>query len=324
MNAEDIELGDRLQAFKESSSALAPPLRGNLLCSTPWIRKVHNQFARRLDLLNADLALANSAKEDESRKRKATSAATTTARPAKRRRTKPSTDAAFHFIAYVPVGDTVYQLDGLEKAPAVIGTVEPVFHSDWTAVARPVIESRMLQYESEQLSFNLLALCRSPAHRLREALADNIVELARVQHATHRLDPSLGQEFPDGKIPSTPQMAFADFGLPDTLTFDPEEKHPLEIDAEIQQSPPDEMTDGDSPTTNPLLKKLNARRLELGAEQARLVAEYRAEAASAEDDDRRANGRKCDYTPFIHQWVRRLAEQGALQQIADEVALVQG
>src|SRR4051812_13511988 len=109
MNAEDIELGDRLQAFKESSRPLVPALRGDLLSNTTWIRNVHNQFARRLDLLDADLALANEAKE-AAKKKKA-------ARPTKRRKTKPSTDAAFHFTAYVPVGDEVYQLDGLEQTP---------------------------------------------------------------------------------------------------------------------------------------------------------------------------------------------------------------
>jgi ubiquitin carboxyl-terminal hydrolase L5 len=299
MNAEDIELGSRLEAFKESSTALIPPLRGDLLCNTTWIRKVHNQFARRLDLLNADLGLAQEANEAKKKK----------ARPAKRRKTKPSTDAAFHFIAYVPVGDEVYQLDGLEKAPACIGKVDS--DTDWTAVARPFIESRMLQYESEQLSFNLLALCRSPLHQLREELVGSIAELAQIQHATHKIDPSLGRSFPEGTISSMPNVCFADFGLPDRLPFDLDSKHPLE-------------TETLEPGGATLMQKLEARREELETEQARLKAEYRAEVAMADDDARRANGRKKDYTPFIHQWVQRLAEQGALQQIAEEVALQLG
>ncbi|OIW26380.1 cysteine proteinase [Coniochaeta ligniaria NRRL 30616] len=300
MNAQDIELGDRLKAFKDSSSSLLPPLRGNLLCNTTWIRKVHNQFARRLDLLNADLVLAQEAKEATKRK----------ARPAKRQKTKPSTDAAFHFIAYVPVGDEVYQLDGLEKAPACIGKVDA--DSDWTAIARPFIESRMLQYESEQLSFNLLALCRSPLHQLREELVASITELAQIDHATHKIDPSLGRSFPEGSISSRDDdLCFADFGLPDTLPIDLDAKHTLET----------QPLEAGGAT---LMQKLEARREELETEQARLKAEYRAEAAMVEDDARRANGRKKDYTPFIHRWVQRLAEQGALQQIAEEVAVQQG
>jgi ubiquitin carboxyl-terminal hydrolase L5 len=299
MNAEDIELGDRLKAFKASSSPLISPLRGDLLCNTAWIRKVHNQFARRLDLLNADLVLAQEAKEAKKKK----------ARPAKRRKTKPSTDAAFHFIAYVPVGDEVYQLDGLEQAPACIGKVDA--DSDWTAVARPFIESRMLQYESEQLSFNLLALCRSPLHQLREELTKNITELAQVQHTIYKMDTSLGRSFGEGTISSTDDMCFSDFGLPDTLPFDIASQHPL-------QTQPLEAGGAT------LMQKLEARQEELDTEQARLRAEYRAEVSMVEDDARRANGRKKDYTPFIHRWVERLADTGALQEIAEQVALQQG
>lgn len=299
MNAEDIELGDRLRAFKESSSPLAPPLRGDLLCNTAWIRKVHNQFARRLDLLNADLVLAHEAKEAKKKK----------ARPAKRRKTKPSTDAAFHFIAYTPVGDEVYQLDGLEKAPACIGKIGAV-ESDWTAVARPFIESRMLQYESEQLSFNLLALCRSPLPQLREQLSRNISELAQVQHAMHKIDTERGQSFAGGTIPSTDDTPFPDYGLPDPLPFDLNAKHPVETQS-LQAGGPT------------LIQKLEARREELETEQARLKAEYRAEDCMGEDDTCRASGRKKDYTPFIHSWVERLAETGSLQEIAEQVALQQ-
>lgn len=298
MNAKDIELGGRLRAFKKSSSSLVPPLRGNLLCNTTWIRKAHNQFARRLDLLNADLALAHEAKEAKKRK----------ARPAKRRKTKPSTDAAFHFIAYVPVGDEVYQLDGLEKAPACIGKIGA--EQDWTAVARPFIESRMLQYESEQLSFNLLALCRSPLHQLRSELSSNITELALVQHAIHKIDPEIGRSFGEGIISSTDDMPFPDYGLPDTLPLDIDAKHPVETQP---------LEAGGST----LIQKLEARREELETEQARLKAEYRAEVCMAEDDAHRASGRKKDYTPFIHRWVERLAETGSLQEIAEQVALQQ-
>ena len=32
-------------------------------------------------------------------------------------------DAAYHFVAYVPVGDKVFELDGLQKGPVNVGTV---------------------------------------------------------------------------------------------------------------------------------------------------------------------------------------------------------
>ncbi|KAB5526290.1 ubiquitin carboxyl-terminal hydrolase, family 1, partial [Coniochaeta sp. 2T2.1] len=299
MNAEDIELGDRLKAFKEASTPLVPALRGDLLSNTAWIRNTHNQFARRLDLLNADLALEQEAKA-AAKKKKA-------ARPAKRRKTKPSTDAAFHFIAYVPVGSEVYQLDGLEKAPLSIGKVDE-HTGHWTDVARPFIETRMLQYESEQLSFNLLAVCKSPLSQLREELVTSITEWARVQFGMSRIDHELGQNYALGMIFPRKGIRFTDYGLPEYLPYNINTPpHPIEL------APLD-------PNDDTLIQKLRARREELESEQARLMAEYRSEAAMLEEENSRANGRKKDYTPFIHQWVQKLAEQGALQDIAEEVA----
>lgn len=46
MNAQGVELGDRLQEFKTATADLPPPLRGWLLCNNKWIRMIHNSFAR--------------------------------------------------------------------------------------------------------------------------------------------------------------------------------------------------------------------------------------------------------------------------------------
>ena len=37
-------------------------------------------------------------------------------------------DASFHFIAYVPVGDNVWKLDGLERQPQKLGTFQSSLH----------------------------------------------------------------------------------------------------------------------------------------------------------------------------------------------------
>lgn len=46
MNAQNIELGDKLEEFKALTANLAPPLRGWLLCNNKWIRTIHNSLAR--------------------------------------------------------------------------------------------------------------------------------------------------------------------------------------------------------------------------------------------------------------------------------------
>ena len=46
MNAEGLDLGEKLKDFKQDSMDLAPPLRGKLISNNAWIRMAHNSFAR--------------------------------------------------------------------------------------------------------------------------------------------------------------------------------------------------------------------------------------------------------------------------------------
>ncbi len=137
MNAEGLALGEKLREFKQQSKDLSPPLRGNMITNSSWIRVAHNSFARyepamsrgrhhpesllilnrRLDLLNAALSLHNEV-EDKKKKR----AKSTANRKSKK---KPTTDATYHFIAFVPVGQSVWQLDGLESNPVRLGNSSP-------------------------------------------------------------------------------------------------------------------------------------------------------------------------------------------------------
>lgn len=46
MNAEGLALGEKLRTFKQDSIDLSPPLRGNMITNSEWIRTAHNSFAR--------------------------------------------------------------------------------------------------------------------------------------------------------------------------------------------------------------------------------------------------------------------------------------
>ena len=64
-------------------------------------------------------------------------------------------DDVYHFIAYVPVGGAVYELDGLKEGPIFLGACN---EATWTDVAKPVIRARMERYAKSETGFNLLAL----------------------------------------------------------------------------------------------------------------------------------------------------------------------
>lgn len=116
MNAPDVELGDQLRQFKESTKNLNTVLRGHEVSNNKFMRGIHNSFTRRMDHLNADLCLENAVSETRSKKAKKSSAS-------KKGSKKKGVDDSygFHFIAYVPVDGYVWELDGLRSKPHRIG-----------------------------------------------------------------------------------------------------------------------------------------------------------------------------------------------------------
>jgi ubiquitin carboxyl-terminal hydrolase L5 len=128
MNAEGIDLGDKLQAFKESTKDLSTALRGHQISKNRFIRTIHNSFTRRMDHLNADLFLENESSETKSTANKRRSAPKGGKRVPPRKK-KADSDYGFHFIAYVPAGGYVWELDGLQYRPCRLGK----YTASWNA-----------------------------------------------------------------------------------------------------------------------------------------------------------------------------------------------
>jgi ubiquitin carboxyl-terminal hydrolase L5 len=133
MNLPDIELGPTLQSLKDFTSALDPGLCGYQVCNHDFIRQIHNSFSRqvlvypivifyhralnsptfrKMDMLNADLALSNDV-DAKNPKRK---------RGSRRYLEEEQPQPGFHFVAFVPIRGSVWKLDGLEREPTNLGT----------------------------------------------------------------------------------------------------------------------------------------------------------------------------------------------------------
>jgi ubiquitin carboxyl-terminal hydrolase L5 len=78
-------------------------MKGLVLANFKHVRKVHNSFARKVEMSDVDLNLADIAK------RKVRNSNTTG--------DEDPQEEIFHFIAYVHVGDALYELDGLRRQP---------------------------------------------------------------------------------------------------------------------------------------------------------------------------------------------------------------
>jgi ubiquitin carboxyl-terminal hydrolase L5 len=110
LNAEGVDIGDNLKMFKEITGDMDPQLKGLALGENEVIRSVHNSFAKPEPfMISHD---KKSKKEGE----------------------------AFHFIGYIPKNGKVYELDGLQEGPILLGDCK---ESNWIDVAREEITRRM-------------------------------------------------------------------------------------------------------------------------------------------------------------------------------------
>ncbi|KAF5677217.1 ubiquitin carboxyl-terminal hydrolase isozyme l5 [Fusarium heterosporum] len=298
MNAEGIDLGEKLQAFKESTRDLDTALRGHQISKNKFIRTIHNSFTRRMDHLNADLFLENEASgaKASANKRRAPPKKGCRATPRKK---KPNSDYGFHFIAYVPAGDYVWELDGLQNKPNRLERLPGI--GDWTAVARPQIEARMLQYEDSQLSFNLLALCQSPLATLSQAIAR---AAASLQYLYANTEPH-----PTFKDIISAEEAPLDVGSEAHLAEFNLTKSSI-ADAQIPESLQNKIK-------RPGFDAQCAYELyqELVVDLKATIGEYRSEILAISDDEQRVKGCKKDYGPALHKWMSKLAEKGVLEDV---------
>lgn len=113
-------------------------LRGEALGSMEEIRRAHNSFARQDPFVSEE----KEATGDD--------------------------DEVYHFVAYVPVAGTVYELDGLRRGPIKVGDVSP--GSDWMQVVQPELERRIERYASSEIRFNLMAVCDDKLRAAEEGI----------------------------------------------------------------------------------------------------------------------------------------------------------
>ncbi|KAL2175095.1 ubiquitin carboxyl-terminal hydrolase [Thermothelomyces heterothallicus CBS 202.75] len=133
---ETIDIGPELTSFREFTMALPPEYRGEALSNSELIRDVHNSFARSSPFVDETQRGPDEAGED-----------------------------AFHFIAYTPIGGTLYELDGLQPAPISHG---PCTRDEFPRKVMDVLQRRIARYDAAEIRFNLLAMVRDLRIRARE------------------------------------------------------------------------------------------------------------------------------------------------------------
>lgn len=155
LNRPELELGEELTAFRSFTQELPPDLRGLAIGNSPKIQTVHNSFAAP-EMFSYE---AKKATKD---------------------------DDVYHFIGYVPVNGKVYELDGLQEGPILLGDCDM---EKWWEVAAPAIQERIARYSAKEVRFNLLAIRHKPKDLLEKALAALPAQEARIQAKLAGNDP---------------------------------------------------------------------------------------------------------------------------------------
>ena len=141
LNCPGIDVGHTLRGFKEMTAEFPADMRGDAIGNIEEIRTAHNSFSRAEPFISDEKA------------------------------TPDDDDEAFHFVAYVPHGGNVYELDGLQQGPILLGDVGSDAPGAWLDVARPAIQERIARYTGAEIRFNLMALVRSKLQCAEEAVA---------------------------------------------------------------------------------------------------------------------------------------------------------
>ncbi|KAJ5397231.1 hypothetical protein N7509_005344 [Penicillium cosmopolitanum] len=282
-NIPDVDLGENLQQFKEFTMPFTPALRGDAINNFEFVKRVHNSFARKMDILNSDLQLKGEA----------------TSSKRSQKQISGDEDATFHFIAFMPAMGQVWKLDGLERQPQAIGECSE--EEDWLELARPNILDRMAAYEEEQIEFSILGLVRDPLPGLIQELAVNVRSLEVINE---RL---MASGATDAGADSSMETSQSLEALQETV-FGPEPFFGLTRAMIDEAVIPEVLPEEDSPSS------LIEKREELRQAQIALRGRVREEKEAQDADDDHATGRRYDYGPAIRTWLRCLARK---QELAD-------
>ncbi|XP_071961360.1 ubiquitin carboxyl-terminal hydrolase BAP1-like [Antedon mediterranea] len=186
LNCSNLSLGQMLTQFKDYTRNFSPENKGYTIGNMPDLAKIHNRHAKP---------------EPRHLTEKQTGV------------TSGRTKETFHFVSYLPIGDRLYELDGLKPYPIDHGLISD--KEDWTEKFRKVISER-LDSGGCDIRFNLMAVVgdRRQAYEQklitlgtnRQIILEALQQLVRATqpHVTSQRSPGRGHSPRGGSTRHTP------------------------------------------------------------------------------------------------------------------------
>ncbi|CAG8463390.1 7203_t:CDS:10 [Ambispora leptoticha] len=286
LNCNQIELGNDLNQFKEFTRDFKPPLKGLAMTNTNKFRENHNRFVR----FEEDLDLIEM--EKPKKKSKGGNA---------EEYWEAENDDVFHYIGYVPVNGSVFELDGLARNPRKIGVIEG---DDWIEVVKDSIRKRLERYQSEGIEYNLMAVVHDLEVYNREKACEKII-------IKRTLDRRLVELDPNWRALNNINQVSRETPLIQNLELKMLKKPRVAAEIEEIKSMKE---------VNELLERRNLitqqiRQAIINEKQARESKEQ------AEAENKR---RKFNYVPFIQEFLKILDERDELDDLLDQYNFMQG
>jgi ubiquitin carboxyl-terminal hydrolase L5 len=220
MNNPEVDLGEHLSQFKDFTSAMTPFQRGEAFASFDYVKKIHNSFAKEMDLLENDKHLSYKVKkrtlQQEEKKPKPASMSSSRRRNSEDSVASNNSAESFeanghHFIAFVSVGTEVWKLDGMDAQPTSVGSFDPDAGETWLNAASDIIGALMAAGDDD---YGVVAVTQSPLSPLRRKAALAINTLECVDERLDTVSQTWRSFATDAQEPTSPRLLGIEAQLP--------------------------------------------------------------------------------------------------------------
>jgi ubiquitin carboxyl-terminal hydrolase L5 len=292
----EVCIGEHLEQFKDFTKDFTPYQRGEAFASFDFVKRIHNSFAKKMDILEGDKNLSHKVKRAEKskpkkREKKSRHTSVESTATATDDSEEKVEDNAHHYIAFIPVGNEVWKLDGFDKYPTCVGSFEPE-RETWLASVSDTIATLMAAGDDD---YGVIALAQSPLLSLRQRVS---LTLNTLTHVESRLD-HLSQSAQDWR-----HLVSADEQPPSPCMLGLE-------DHSVAHPVPDALKEAiDSENTQQLLARRHQLIIQANDASAHIMMEMQNEA----EEDAKAAQRRYDSGPVIKKWLEMLAENGFLEE----------